>query len=250
MDNSNQITAENFVLDLSRRVLEPEEVISSEEAVAYANRKDNRTLTSKLLATDIAEKLSLIKDSKVVEIAGGAGQLAYEIYKTVGCSIVSTDGSPELIAAASERYKDTPIKFFTENLHSHSGEGVYDAVVCKDSFHHFFDSKEALEEMFTLLKSKGKVYIFDLCRDADIEEVRYRADSIKSEHERMRFLRSLNASLKTKEFEKICEAHKLEIYYPLKFSQNNLEQHRIEIEKDPIKESELSTLFAVYIIEK
>ena len=251
MNTTTSVSAESFTLQLSRRVLEPEEVISDEEAKAYANRRDNRTLSSKLIASDVAEKLSLTSASNVLEIACGAGQLAYELWKAVGCSITATDGSPELVEAATDRYKETPIRFATENLHSHSGKGKYDALVCKDSFHHFFDSEKAVAEMLSLLKSGGKIYIFDLCRNARIEEVEYRLSSIQASHEQMRFLRSLNASLTVQEFEETCGTSTVaSVFYPLGFSQENLKAHEAEIEADAVKEFQLSSLFSVYVIEK
>ena len=250
MNTPNSVSIEGFTPQLSRRVLEPEEVISGEEAKAYANRRDNRTLSSKLIASDIAEKLSLTSASNVLEVACGPGQLAYELWKVVGCSITATDGSPELIEAATNRYKQTPICFATENLHSHNGKGGYDAVICKDSFHHFFDSEKAIAEMFSLLKPGGKIYIFDLCRNARIEEVEYRLSSIQASHEQMRFLRSLNASLTVQEFEAVCGSAKVSVFYPLVFSQENLKAHKAEIEADAVKEFKLSSLFSIYMIEK
>lgn len=250
MNTTTSISAEGFTLELSSRVLEPEEIISGEEAKAYANRRDNRTLISKLIATDIKEKLFLTPNSNILEVACGPGQLAYELWKALGCSITATDGSPELIEAAANRYRGTPIRFVTENLHNHSGQGEYDALICKDSFHHFFDPQKAVSEMLSLLKPGGKIYIFDLCRNAQIEEVKYRLSSIKSSHEQMRFLRSLNASLTVQEFEKACGSAKVSVFYPLSFSQNNLKAHETEIISDIIKEFKLSSLFSGYIIEK
>jgi hypothetical protein len=39
--------------DFSKRILEKDEIISGEEGILYAHRKDNRTLTFELVATDI-----------------------------------------------------------------------------------------------------------------------------------------------------------------------------------------------------
>jgi ubiquinone/menaquinone biosynthesis C-methylase UbiE len=250
MSTITSVSAEGFTLQLSQRVLEPEEVISGEEAKGYANRRDNRTLISQLIAVDVTEKLSLTSSSKVLEVACGAGQLAYELWKVVSCSITATDGSPELIEAATERYKETSIHFTTENLHSHTGNGEYDALICKDSFHHFFDSSKAIAEMLSLLKPGGKIYIFDLCRNARIEEVEYRLSSIKASHEQMRFLRSLNASLTVQEFKEASGSSEVSVFYPLRFSQENLKKHETEIEADVVKEFRLSSLFSVYVIEK
>lgn len=250
MNIDTSVSAEGFTLDLSQRVLEPEEVISGEETKGYANRRDNRTLTSKLIAQDVAEKLSLTPTSNVLEVACGSGQLAYEIWKVVGCSITATDGSPELIEAAINRHKDTPIGFAAENLHSHTGKGEYDALVCKDSFHHFFDSEKAITEMLSLLKPGGKVYIFDLCRNAQVDEVKFRRSSIQAPHEQLRFLRSLNASLTVQEFKEACGSSRVSVFYPLGFSQENLKVHEAEIEADAVKEFQLSSLFSVYVIEK
>lgn len=249
MNKTDSVSAEGFTLDLSRRVLEPEEVISGEEAVAYANRRDNRLLSSKLIAFDIVEKLSLTSTSNVLEVACGTGQLAYELQQLISCSITATDGSPELISVARERYEGPRLEFRAENLRGHSGILGYDALVCKDSFHHFFESKWAIAEMVGLVKPGGKIYIFDLCRDASVEEVERRRSAIKSSHEQMRFLRSLNASLSVAEFRAVCEGFEVSALYPLKFSKRNLRWHTPDIHADTMKEFRLSTLFSVYVID-
>ena len=247
-------TREGFTTDLSRRILESEEVISGVEGELYANRIDNRSLTFKMVAADIAERAHLDNDSKVLEVCCAAGQLASELSAYVYSeNITATDGGVELITAANKRYSSTGIHFKVENVHDIDNEAKYDCVICKDSFHHFPDPAQAIKELMSPLKEGGVLYIFDLCRSAEPDQIESRESIIVNDHEAMRFLRSINASLTPEEFSeaaRLAGVESTEVIYPMQYSEKNLEKHKGDIDIDTTKEIELNTLFAVYILRK
>lgn len=247
-------TREGFTTDLSHRILEEDEVISGIEGERYANRIDNRSLTFKMVAQDIAERANLNQDSHVLEVCCAAGQLANELTRYVKPeNIVATDGGVELINAATKRYGSSGIKFSVQNVHEMDTPSQFDCVVCKDSFHHFPDPVKAIKELMAELKDGGSLYIFDLCRAVKDEQVKVRESIIVNDHEAMRFLRSLNASHTPEEFVKAAKdagVENIEIAYPLQYSERNLQEHEQEIVDDTTKEFELDTLFAVYVLKR
>lgn len=247
-------TRGGFTTDLNRRILEAEEVISGDEGKKYANRKDDRSLSFKMVARDIVERAGLKQDSQVLEVCCAAGQLANELAKYINPeNITATDGGVELIAAAVERYGSSGVTFKVQNVHEMGSFDEFDCVICKDSFHHFPDPVQAIRELMKPLKKGGVLYIFDLCRSAKEEQVKKRESTIVSDHEAMRFLRSLNASLTPPEFleaANLAGIENVEVMYPLHYSEKNLQIHKEDIAKDLIKEFELDTLFAVYLLKK
>ncbi len=246
-------TREGFTTDLSRRILEEEEVISGVEGERYANRIDNRTLTFKMVATDIIERANLKEDSHVLEVCCAAGQLSKELSSYVKPeNIVASDGGPELIDAAKTKYGQSGITFEVKNVHE-MAPAEFDCVICKDSFHHFPDPVVAIKELMSQLKEGGVLYIFDLCRNAKDEQIQRRQAIIVNDHEAMRFLRSLNASLTPEEFiasAKVAGVEQVEAVYPFHYSDTNLKSHEQEVAIDPTKEFEMDTLFAVYVLRK
>lgn len=243
-----------FQTDLSHRILELEEVISGQEGEKYANRVDDRSLTFKMVAVDVVERANLNKDSRLLEVCCAAGQLSHELSKYIKPeNIVATDGGVELIMAAKSRYASSGILFEVRNVHSMENREQFDCVVCKDSFHHFSDPVVAIKELMSQLKEGGILYVFDLCRSAKDEQIKKRESVMVSDHEAMRFLRSLNASLTPEEFTE--SAYKagvqhIEVVYPFLYSQENIDQHQVEINADKIKEFELETLCVVYLLRK
>ena len=69
-----------FTPNPSNRIPEPHEVISGEEGKLYAKRKDDRTLTFRMVAYDIKERLEITPEKTILEVCCGAGQLVYFLY--------------------------------------------------------------------------------------------------------------------------------------------------------------------------
>jgi ubiquinone/menaquinone biosynthesis C-methylase UbiE len=245
---------EGFTTDLSRRILESEEIISGIEGERYANRIDDRSLTFKLVASDVVESAGLKEDSRVLEVCCAAGQLAKELSVYVKPeNITASDGGVELINAANSRYGSLGIKFEVQDVHEMNQSSDFDCVICKDSFHHFPDPVASIKELMKPLKKGGVLYIFDLCRAVKDVQVEHRESLIVNDHEAMRFLRSLNASHTPAEFleyAKEAGVQDLEIKYPFQYSDENIKKHEKELLADKVKEFEMDTLFAVYLLRK
>ncbi len=246
------ISRGGYNLDLTRRIPEPEEVLSDSEAKAYATRKDNRALTYSMVAQDIRERITSVNRVKTLEVCCGAGQLVSALHKiTQNPNLYATDGSPILIEEARKR--DPCVKFDVQNVHNHPGKGTYELVICKDSFHHFLDPKRGILDLLALTSLGGYVYIFDLNRDCPTEQVKSRLKVIQNVHEGRRFLQSLNASSTVGEFYNLLRdlpISEASVFYPFKFSENNLSVHARLIKQDKTKEHMLNRLFSVYVLRK
>ena len=244
------LNAEGFRANLGVRTPEDFEVIKGEEGTRYANRKDNRTLSYSMVAYDIAERFP--EAQEILEVCAGSGHLAYFLHKYTGRRIHATEGGKELIQAARTKYNSENILFEVQNVHNHAGKGKYDLVVCKDSFHHFPDSRQGLKDLSSLLKEGGSLYVFDLTRDCPEEQALARLNTIQNSHEQKRFLQSLNASWTMDEMIALAEecGLNLECQPRLKFSNENSGYHRDMIEKDRTREAELNLLSRIYVFKK
>ncbi len=247
------IKSGKFTFNPKIRFPEKEEAITGEEGKKYANRKDDRTLTYRLVAQDIIEKTNPSHSDNILEIACGAGQLAAALFElTKNQNIRATDASEELIKTAKEKYKKYPVKFAVEDIHYHPTRGENDVVIIKDSFHHLKEVENGMHDILMLAKKGGMIYIFDLTRDAPEEEIKKRLSTINDKHEKERFLRSLNASLTKKEMEQILTNAGIEYtkYSINDFSKYNLKIHSELIKKDKTGELNCPNLFAIYLIQK
>ena len=247
------LSAEGFTTNLKKRIPEEDEIISGKEGKLYANRKDDRSLNFSMVAHDIIERTKLDKNKRVLEVACGAGQLAHYLYQfTKNKNITATDGSKELIAAAQKKYGKYPMKFSVKNIHNHPWKSKSDLVVMKDSFHHFKNPIQGMKELLGLVKKGGILYIYDLTRDAPLKQISRRLNTLKVEHEKKRFLASVNASLTLIEMRKLLKKSGITRfqYFPLHFSKKNLDSHKSWIRKDKTKEHTFYTLFRIYLIKK
>ena len=110
-----------------------------------------------------------------------------------------------------------------------------------------------MKELLGLVKEGGVLYIYDLAREVPSKQITKRLGTFKNEHEKRRFLQSLNASLTIKEMKKIfgkLGIKKFQYIYPLKFSKKNFKYHKSLIEKDKTKEYNFKALSRIYLIKK
>ncbi len=247
------LTAGKFTTNLGIRIPEDEEVITGLEGELYANRVDSRSLNYSMVAYDILEKLKPSKHDSILEVCCGSGQLSHYLYQIFpNDKITATDGSPELIQAAQERYKHIPIRFETHNVHEHPYQKEKKIVICKDSFHHFKDPIKAMKSLLELVSTDGVLYLYDLARECPADQIEKRLTTIQNPHEQERFLRSINATFTDEEMTTIlkeAEANRFDVIYPLRFSERNLYHHAKEMENDKTKEHLFDKLSRVYIIK-
>lgn len=77
------------------------------------------------------------------------------------------DLSPKMIEKAKSNFHGRANLFFTQaNVESIPLENeFFDIIICTNSFHHYPNPAKALDEIYRLLKSGGKVYILDPTAD-------------------------------------------------------------------------------------
>lgn len=251
--NNAKYMAGKFAVDLSRRILEDEEIITGLEGNLYAHRQDNRSLSYSMIAFDILERFKPLPQHSILEVCCGAGHLSHFLYQQSGnINITASDGSKELVSAAKKIYAKDPIKFKVHDLNRTFGE-PNDIVICMDSFHHFTDPIQSLKQLMKLVKVGGALYIIDLTRSCPIDLVEKRKEAIKNAHEQTRFLRSINASFTYSEIEnnlKLAGEENFQVVYPRKFSQENLDYHSEWINRDLVKEHLYEEAFLTCIVNK
>jgi SAM-dependent methyltransferase len=247
-------SVDGFITRLQERIPEEEEVIQGKEGELYSRRIDDRSLNYSMVAFDILERTHVEGNHKILEVACGAGQLAHFLYLfSKNKNIIATDGGKELIASCRRKYQKEPVRFFVKNVHSHPWKNSRDVVVCKDSFHHFKDPVQGMKELLDLVAPQGTLYIYDLTRDAPYQQIAARLTTFVNDHEKKRFLQSLNASWTLEEMTRVLETLGMkdwQYFSPRDFSEKNLACHRKWIEIDRTQEHTFSRLSRIYLVKK
>ncbi|MCK5660456.1 MAG: methyltransferase domain-containing protein [Methanosarcinales archaeon] len=143
------------------------------QADAYSK---GSTFTDKNHLFEIVKRSGVNGDHTVLDIATGAGFLAFEFAKNAG-SVVGIDLTRNMIVHAKDKTTDpetpdtldTPetlglgnIEFLLSDVESLPFEdNTFDIVTCRFAFHHFPDPKKALFEMKRVCKDKGCIVLVD-----------------------------------------------------------------------------------------
>lgn len=107
-------------------------------------------------------------DTVILDIGCGPGLLTKEFaLRSRKFSVTGIDISRVAVNMAKKNCKELPnTSFFVGNVnYMPFPPNSFDVVVCKDTLHHFNDSKRAIREMLRVVKKDGVVYIQDLRRD-------------------------------------------------------------------------------------
>lgn len=114
-------------------------------------------------AQDIITRLKIVKKTKVLEIACGAGGLGQILVEKTSCDYIGLDLIPSLIAKARERFGEAGLraKFVQGDAQKLPFESDYfDIVIVSYSLHHF--PKDSLDqvtnEVYQVLKKGGSYY--------------------------------------------------------------------------------------------
>lgn len=93
----------------------------------------------------------------VLELGCGTGYFTRELART-GADIIAVDVSPELLEIAREDCVSSNVRYESQNACALSyPEAVFDSVVGSSVLHHL-EIKEALQEIFRVLKPGGAIY--------------------------------------------------------------------------------------------
>jgi ubiquinone/menaquinone biosynthesis C-methylase UbiE len=124
---------------------------------------------------ETAERISarIAPLSRVLEVAAGPGWLAIELAR-LGHVVSGIDISRTFVAIAKEKAEEAGvvIDFALGNASKMPyPDASFDFVVCRAAFKNFSDPVGALDEMHRVLAPGGRASIFDLRRDADVNDI-------------------------------------------------------------------------------
>jgi len=137
----------------------------------WAANYDNGHITAWLRAFQqrVIDVMSPQPHYRVLDVGCGSGWADILLSRTLtagrACGI---DLSPAMIERARSNAAGMPnVEFAVGDAERIPyGDGVFDAVMCSSSFHHYPNPVRALREFRRVLKAGGAVYILDTCRDS------------------------------------------------------------------------------------
>jgi len=139
----------------------------------WYNKNTGRNLRRfEVVARDVAERIP--PGSRVLEVAPGPGYLAIQIAKLGRYQVTGLDISHSFVRIAGENAARAGVEIdFRQGDASHMpfADASYDHVVCMAAFKNFSDPVGALNEIHRVLKPGRTASIYDLRKDASLEEI-------------------------------------------------------------------------------
>lgn len=96
----------------------------------------------------------------VLDVGGGAGQLAELLAEALDAHVTVLDPTPEMVAHVPDGERLSAVQGTAEEMPLHDGE--FDAIVVTDAFHHFRDQVAAVAEFRRVVRDGGFVLVLDL----------------------------------------------------------------------------------------
>lgn len=115
----------------------------------------------KISCRDVARRLNTIRYSRLLDVGCGTGYLFELLQPAENSEWVGIDISPRMIEMA--RAKNIPGAEFLVGTANHLPftEASFDVVVCSQSFHHYPYQREAMNEVWRVLKPGGLYILAD-----------------------------------------------------------------------------------------
>ena len=99
---------------------------------------------------------------KLLDLAGGTGDLAVGLAGTLSVEVVVLDATPQMLRHVSSHPLVSVREGVAEAIPFPAGH--FDALLCSDAFHHFSDQDVAVHEMARVVRPGGGVLVLALCR--------------------------------------------------------------------------------------
>jgi ubiquinone/menaquinone biosynthesis C-methylase UbiE len=138
----------------------------------YAKNTKGNLDQYKDYAKRVAENVT--EGSNILEVAPGPGYLSIELMKMGDYNVTGLDISKTFVQIANNNAKEEGVKVnFTEGDASNMpfDNETFDFLVCTAVFKNFTKPIMAINEMYRVLKPKGKALIIDLRRDASKDAI-------------------------------------------------------------------------------
>lgn len=138
----------------------------------WADSLDNPSPRRNFLRNAQSKVISLLnvqEEIHFLDIGCGTGWAVGEVAKLTEDKglFYGVDLSPKMIEKAKRNFSGQDnFRFLQANVESIPlNDDFFDIIICTNSFHHYLNPGQALNEMYRLLKSGGKVYILDPTSD-------------------------------------------------------------------------------------
>ena len=99
-------------------------------------------------------------DGHVLDVGGGAGQLATLLAETLDARVTVLDPTAEMVAHVPEGDRIAAVQGTAEAMPL--SDDAFDAIVVTDAFHHFRDQTAAVSEFSRVVRVGGLVLVLDL----------------------------------------------------------------------------------------
>jgi len=111
---------------------------------------------------------------RVLEVAPGPGFCAIEIARAGRFSVTGLDISESFVRIARENARNAGVSVDFRHGNASAmpfADGAFDYVVCSAAFKNFSDPVGALDEIHRVLAPGGRASIYDLRKDASLDEI-------------------------------------------------------------------------------
>jgi SAM-dependent methyltransferase len=156
------------------RTLEPEVMDTEEEARDY-DSMDHSEVNARFCDDFLAQDPPL---GSVLDVGTGTALIPIELCRRkVGVSVYAIDLASSMLASARRNLERAGL---VERVHlekcdaksTRLGDGAFDAVISNSLVHHVPDAARALREMHRLVRPGGVLFIRDLARPENVDQVR------------------------------------------------------------------------------
>lgn len=97
---------------------------------------------------------------RLLDVGGGAGQLAVLLAEHLHAAVTVLDPTPEMLAHVPAHGQVTAVEGVAEKMPFE--DSAFDAVVVSDAFHHFRDQRGAVREFNRVVRPEGAVLVLEL----------------------------------------------------------------------------------------
>lgn len=146
--------------------------VNTEKWNKWAESADGKGLMYDYLRkaqSSVITLLEMKENMSFLDIGCGTGWAIGQAAKKIGANgtFYGVDLSPKMIEKAKENFNGyTNFHFIVSSSESIPlTDNMFDAIICTNSFHHYLHPDKAMNEMYRLLRTGGRVYILDPTAD-------------------------------------------------------------------------------------